>query len=333
MKNLIYTISFLFVFSACETEDYLGPDLNDIYGPLEIIQNFTISNDSMDFTGNNSTHFIAKFSKRVSWQININGIISGSKKIISGESNYIDESNSSWNGNSTTLPFFTEEPCEVFLTFKDFPDTSVNINALIINAKQYHDQNTVLISNFEAGFNPNFTGFFQAGCTKALTSGGAGEGIRFLQQFGTCDWDWLIGYIDYYSNFWFDQENLVSDPERVFFNIMIYGDSTLSDVTNLPNSVFKLEFYEDENGDGYYDASSEDRYDYEFDVDWNGWKMISISYNDMDKLILATNGGNNQRNPDKISNVRTLLLANPESGFAKADVDFLIWSFDSPLLD
>ena len=34
---------------------------------------------------------------------------------------------------------------------------------------------------------------------------------------------------------------------------MIYGDSTLSDVTNLPNSVFKLEFYEDENGDGYYD--------------------------------------------------------------------------------
>ena len=62
-----------------------------------------------------------------------------------------------------------------------------------------------------------------------------------------------IGYIDYYSNFWFDQENLVSDPERVYFNIMIYGDSTLSDVTNLPNSVFKLEFYEDENGDGYYD--------------------------------------------------------------------------------
>ena len=80
MKNLIYTLSFLFVFSACEKQDYLGPDLNDIYGPLEIIQNFTISNDSMDFTGNNTTHFIAKFSKRVSWQININGINSGSKK-------------------------------------------------------------------------------------------------------------------------------------------------------------------------------------------------------------------------------------------------------------
>ena len=32
------------------------------------------------------------------------------------------------------------------------------------------------------------------------------------------------------------------------------------------------------------------------------------------------------RSPQKISNVRTLLLINPESGYAKADVDFLIWS-------
>jgi hypothetical protein len=59
--------------------------------------------------------------------------------------------------------------------------------------------------------------------------------------------------------------------------------------------------------------------------------MVSYKYSD---LILAWNsGGNAIREPNKIIKFRTLLLANPESGFAKADVDFLIWSFDSPLLD
>ena len=190
-----------------------------------------------------------------------------------------------------------------------------------------------MITDFEGGFNPNFTGFFQSGCTKALTIGGSGQGSKHLQQFGTCSWDWLIGYVDYGSSFWFNQNTLVNDPSQVFFNIMINGDSTISQVAGVPNSLFKLEFYEDENGDGYYDANSEDRYDYEFDVDWKGWRMVSICYNDAEKLVLAGTNGNGVRNPSKISNVRTLLLANPVSGFAKADVDFLIWSIGAPILN
>ena len=115
---------------------------------------------------------------------------------------------------------------------------------------------------------------------------------------------------------------------------MIKGDSTISIVDGVPNSLFKLEFYEDENNDGYYDASSEDRYDYEFDVNWNGWKMISINYNDVENLLAPpNNSGDGIRNPSQIYNVRTLLLANPNSGFAKADVDFLIWSIGGPILN
>ena len=79
---------------------------------------------------------------------------------------------------------------------------------------------------------------------------------------------------------------------------------------------------------------SEDRYDYEFDVDWNGWKMISIRYNDIENLPAApSNSGNGLRKPNEVYNVRTLLLANPISGFAKADVDFLIWSIGGPILN
>ena len=333
MKNLKFLLLALpFFFTSCEKDKIEGPSLNDLYGELNILESLNIVGDSADFSIGESMYFTASFSKQVDWKIKIEGLNSGSVKIISGKSNTINPSNSTWDGSSTEIPFFIAEDCDVQLTFEMHDDTTNN-QLNIQSPKLYNDENTVLITDFENGFNPNFTGFFQAGCTKALTIGGAGQGINFLQQFGTCPWDWLIGYVDYYSTFWYDQQELVNDPSQVYFNIMINGDSTMSQVSNVPNSLFKLEFYEDENGDGYYDANTEDRYDYEFDVDWNGWRMISLCYNDVEKLVLATSGGNAVRNPLKISNIRTLLLANPESGFAKADVDFLIWSFGSPILN
>ena len=187
-----------------------------------------------------------------------------------------------------------------------------------------------MVSDFENGFNPNFTNFFQSTCLKKIETGDAGQSDRYLVQEGTCDWDWLIGYIDYPASHWFDQGVLNANPDNVYFNIMINGDSTLSP-TNEANSLFKLEFYEDENQDGYYDQNTEDRLEVEFDVDWNGWKMVSIKYSD---LVLAWNsGGNAIREPNKILKIRTLLLANPESGFAKADVDYIVWSEGSAILN
>ena len=333
MKKLKFLLLLTpFLFNSCEKEKIEGPSLSDLYSDLIIFETLNIVGDSADFSIGESIYFTASFSKQVDWKIRIKGLNSGSVKIISGKSNEINQSNSLWNGSSTQLPFFIAEDCNVELTFEMHDDTIYN-SLTIQGERKYNDDNSVLISDYESGFNPNFTGFFQAGTTKQFTIGGAGQGIKYLQQYGTCSWDWLIGYIDYYSTFWFDQQELVNDPSKVYFNIMIKGDSTISDVTNLPNSLFKLEFYEDENGDGYYDSNTEDRYDYEFDVNWNGWRMISICYNDAEKLVLATSGGDAVRNPRKISNVRTLLLANPESGFAKADVDFLIWSIGSPILN
>ena len=329
MKNLKFLLLALpFFFTSCEKDKIEGPSLNNLYGELTILESLNVVGDSADFSNGESMYFTASFSKQVNWKIKIEGS-SGSVKIISGKSNEINQANSLWNGNSTQLPFFIEEDCDVVLTFEMHDDTIYN-QLNIQSPKLYNDENTVLITDFENGFNPNFTGFFQAGCTKALTIGGAGQGIKFLQQFGTCDWDWLIGYVDYFSSWWYDdRENLINDPSKLYFNIMIKGDSTISTVTNLPNSLFKLEFYEDENGDDYHDANSEDRFDYEFDVNWTGWRMVSICYNDL--IPPSSNSGNGIKEPNKIFKVRTLLLANPESGFAKADVDFLIWSFGSPI--
>ena len=336
MKKLKFLLLILpFLFASCEKDNMEGPSLHDLYGELNIIDSLTIVGDSADFSIGESIYFTASFSKQVDWKIRIKGLHSGSVKIISGKSNAINQANSSWNGNSSQLPFFIAEDCDVELTFEMHDDTTIYSQLNIQFAKEYNDENTVLITDFESGFNPNFTGFFQAGCTKAFTIGGAGQGEKYLSQFGTCGWDWLIGYIDYFTAWWEDVyangEDLINDPNQLYFNIMIKGDSTVSNITNLPNSLFKLEFYEDENGDGYHDASSEDRFDYEFDVNWNGWRMVSICYNDL--IPPSSNQGDGIKEPSKIFKVRTLLLANPESGFAKGDVDFLIWSFGSPILN
>ena len=343
MKKLKFLLLLTpFFFISCEKEKIEGPDLHDLYSELTILESLNIVGDSADFSNNQTMYFTASFSKQIDWTIKIKGLNSSAVKIISGKSQTINQANSTWNGSSTQLPFFIAEDCDLELTLKWNTIDSGNPNIIMHNdtiynqvnvqsAKIYTNENTVLISDFEGGFNPNFTSFFQAGCTKSLVTNGAGEGNKYLAQYGTCDWDWLIGYVDYFSAHWYDQEGLINDPTKLYFNIMINGASTISDVSNLPNSLFKLEFYEDENGDDYHDASSEDRYDYEFDVNWTGWRMISICYNDL--IQPSSNAGDGVKEPSKIINVRTLLLANPESGFAKADVDFLIWSFNAPILD
>jgi len=330
MKKLTYLLFLTaFIFISCEKEGIEGPSLNDLFGELNIIESLEVVGDPADFIGESTTYFTAKFSKIVDWKISITGLSSGAEKIISGKSNEITVTNSLWGGETTFLPFFKAEDCSVLLTFPMHAD-SIFKALKITGAKTYGDGTELLVSNFENGFNPNFTNFFQTTCLKKIETGGAGESDRYLVQEGTCDWDWLIGYIDYPANHWFQQGVLNANPDNVYFNIMVNGDSTLSP-TNEANSLFKLEFYEDENQDGYYDQNTEDRLDHEFNVDWNGWKMVSIKYSD---LILAWNsGGNAIREPNKIIKVRTLLLANPASGFAKADVDYLIWSEESPILN
>ncbi|MDP7567178.1 MAG: hypothetical protein QF383_02190, partial [Flavobacteriales bacterium] len=212
MKNLKFLLLALpFFFTSCEKDKIEGPSLNNLYGELTILESLNVIGDSADFSNNQSMYFTASFSKQVDWQVKIKGLNSGSAKIISGKSDAINQSNSTWDGSSTLLPFFIAEDCDVELTFEMHDDTIYN-QLNIQGEKEYNDESTVLITDFENGFNPNFTGFFQAGCTKALTIGGAGQGIKYLQQFGTCGWDWLIGYIDYYANHWLEGNDLVNDP-------------------------------------------------------------------------------------------------------------------------
>ena len=65
------------------------------------------------------------------------------------------------------LPFFKEENCSVLLTFPSHNDTifrSYKINT----AKTYGNGSELVVSDFENGFNPNFTNFFNQHVLKKL---------------------------------------------------------------------------------------------------------------------------------------------------------------------
>ena len=346
LKTILPILTAFFI--SCEKGGVEGPNLNDLYGELTILENLEVVGDSANFELNEAMHFTASFSKIVDWKITITGLSSDAKKIISGKSNFISASNSKWSGGVTSLPFFKdEENCSVILTFQSHNDSLFKM-VKINGAKTYGNGSELIITDFEGGFNPNFSPtFFNSGMIKRIEDVGPGEGNRFLAQESApngCPWDWLIGYVTYPSDQWLQQGVLSADPDNVYFNIMVKGDSTLSaPPNNTPNSLFKLEFFEDENQDNYWNQGDEDMLYYEFLVDWNGWRMISIKYSD---LLASTDpnnggGGNKIREPNRILKVRTLLLADPYdpldlsscSGFAKADVDYLIWSEGSPILN
>jgi hypothetical protein len=115
---------------------------------------------------------------------------------------------------------------------------------------------------------------------------------------------------------------------NVYFNAMVYGEP------GLINSIVLFQFQEDENGDGTFTATSDDQYDVEIKVDWAGWKLISIKYSDLVTLVngaASTPNGNQQHNPDKIKQINMLHLANPSSGYAKAKLDYIIFTENGPL--
>ena len=226
MKKLTYLFLLTAaLFISCEKDGIEGPNLNDLFGELNIIENLAIVGDSASFVSE-SAYFTAKFSKIVDWKISITGISSGAEKIIIGKSSEINATNSLWRGEVSLLPFFKEENCSVLLTFPLHSDT-ITDSFVINEAKKYGDGSELIVSDFENGFNPNFTNFFQSTCLKKIETGDAGQSDRFLIQEGTCDWDWLIGYIDYPANHWLQQGTLNANPDNVYFNMMIKGDSCL----------------------------------------------------------------------------------------------------------
>ena len=326
MKKSLQTLALpclllLLSLAGCKTDDFEGPGLNDLYGEFDIVEPMALNRSTVDFANQETVYATAAFSKIIDWKITITGQETGSQKVITGKSSKIDASNSLWMGNTTVFPIFRAEPCEVMMTFLNEPDT---LRATLTIAAPKANPG-VLIDNFEQGLNPNYANWGIHGVNFYPDSSDhpAAEGDYYFRLNGTVNWDWLINKISIPPSAGATYFALPSNPAGLYFNCFIYGEKDKA------NTLLKFEFREDDNGDGTYDANAEDRYDYQLNVDWDGWRLLSLDYS---QLATPSDGqfgganGNKFHQPDKILLLDILLLSDPNLGEARSDLDYMIWT-------
>ena len=310
-------------------EEFEGPSLTDLYGSFAILEDFDITDRSVNFSENETTTFTALFNKNVSWKLEIKGLSSGAVKEITGFSSQLDATNALWNGSTTILPMFRPEECAVELTFANEADTlrdTLDVTGSRVNAG-------FLLSDFETGLPSGWNTFVQSGANMTFivqNNNNAAQGSRYYDMGGTVGWDWLKGLVNIpataYGSSHFD---LTSNPDGLYFNVMIYKPEEIN------NALVLFQFKEDDNLDGTYNTSNEDLFAVEVSPSVNGWSLISVNYGEMATLVNgqpAAAIGNGIREPHKLKEISVLFLANPTSGYSQSYMDYLIFTENGPLI-
>ena len=333
-KTLLIFVGLVSIgLSACRKENtFDGPSINEINIKFAILESFKVDKATADFETGNAI-FSARFNKIVSWKITIKGSISKATKIISGESKVIDASNATWNGSTTLFPLFKTENCTATLLIASENDSAST--TISISKTKLLPSGARMIANFENGLDPKWTKYFQSGASMECmvkADNFAPEGSKYLNMGGTVNWDWLIGLVDFNANAYNNNVTfpLSTNPENEYFNVLIYGDPDPK--TNMTKALFQ--FKEDENSDGLFEPSKEDEYDYIIDVNWIGWRLVSVKYSSLVNLVdgnPVSPKGNKLHNPDKIGKISFLQLADPNLGFARCKIDLVSFNQNKAL--
>ena len=333
MKNIaILSVLIIVVLLGCKREeaDFVGPSLENIFGEFSILEDFDITNREVDFFAGESTTFTAQFSKEVDWQVRVTGLTTGSVKIIEGFSSILDVTNARWNGTTTELPLFNTETCAVELSIPS--DTISILDTLSIAGTRVAEG--LIVADFENGIDPAWTGFVQSGADMSFNITNdivPAQGNGYYDMGGEVNWDYLIGLIDFPAAA-FDGATaypLNPNPGAVYFNVMLYLPEGIN------NEIVLFQFREDDNGDGFYTENTEDMFSVELNNDLEpGWQLISIRYADMPTLINgapASPLGNGLYEPNKLSKISCLFLADPSTGYSQTFMDYMIFTEDGPL--
>jgi hypothetical protein len=330
-KNIVLFGLLLLVLSSCERDDaaFEGPALDDIYGPFVVLQDFDITDRSVDFEAGETTTFTALFSKQVDWEVQIKGLESGAIKSITGFSAELSTSNARWTGTTTEIPLFKEEMCAVELRVPS--DTLVVYDTL--NVTGVRNITGFVVADFENGFQPGWTGFVQSGADMSFNITDdipAAQGSKYYDMGGAVDWDWLIGLIDFPATaYGAPHFPLSTDPANIYFNVMLYLPQGIT------NEVVLFQFREDDNGDNIYSENNEDIFSLEVKNLEAGWHQISLRYGDLATLVNgapASPIGNGLYEPHKLFKISVLFLANPNSGYSQTLMDYLIFTTGGPLV-
>ncbi|MFM7186807.1 MAG: hypothetical protein ACKO1U_01500 [Bacteroidota bacterium] len=326
MKKSFLFLLFIAAVVSCrkDNDSFDGVSIDELYSDFKLLQPLAVNLDSIDFASGETGVFTARFNKPVNWTLEITGHLSHAKKIIHGVSKSLDASNATWDGSTTEFPMFRAEGCDARLFIENVNDTLEVATAI----KSVKVNQGYLITDFESGLSSAWPRFIQSGANmdfNVKNDSLSPQGVEYLKMAGTVSWDWLIGLIDFPATAYGPIKTfpLATNSDNVYFNCLIYG------VPNTNESLVLFQFKEDENADGIYSANTDDQYDLQVTVNWEGWKLVSIRYSD---LVSLSNGqpttanGNGIHNPDKLAKISMLHLANPANGYAHCKIDYLIFT-------
>ncbi len=332
----IFVIGLLFLFS-CAKKDKIAPDGTQVRGPVEFETPFAVSKTNPNFFTGDKVSFTAQFKTETYWVIRITGNTSGAVKTFEGTGTIISVI---WDGTADSLPSFRWETTVAQLSF---PKASSVVNAsplsfnITIPFKGTKDLNHghVLITDFNkpkfagAGANPvtswpsdfvataayNDIPHINPDTNQYCIMGpyGAWQDNKDFVGHKSPYVDFLgisassVGYPTYFP--------LISDPNNIYFNIMVYNNS-------LPcNTWLQITLSEEHPtiADSIIGKSIN------IYPNWNtGWKLITKSYldfkfSDTTKIL---------RNPQKIKAVTLVLLSNAPQAVLDAGTNPVSATFD-----
>ncbi len=352
--SLSIFLSSLIIFSGCKkkNETILGPEYGAAPADFSVVNNkfdaYNIVKTSGFTSGiptkavniqTNHQYYKTTFSHKVGWKLTISSWKSNAKKVFSGYSDFIDETNAKWDGGSSNDYFFgyntTNDSAEVKLTFTG-SSFYIRDTIKLTSMKNYHMEifngvSHYLVDDFE-GTNP--AGTFSSFYIDQQDIGGGNEGNN-AYNLVKCqgNFSYKMRGIDINNNTYLGSCNTPTlndipantfketDPNKMFVNLYIFG-------TGRPNTTVSVIAYENdaEHGVGVsLNQTINDKLIYQIAVDWTGWKLYSFKYSAFRKPNSGGGLGNNRLNPERLSGLAMELDSYSAPGFdVEAYVDMVV---------
>ena len=326
-KLSLVLLSLLVLFACRKDEGVDGPNLNDLFGDFAVLQSPTVNMQSVNFPQNGPIYFDGELTKNTDWNIQFVGASSGATRVISGSDRIMSSENTEWDGGADNFPGFGLEDVYVEINFPEEVNAPVFYDTITVTGAK--EDEGIFITGFENGIGSDWTVFNQTTVTGGIVCGNgqAAKGNCHYSFNGTVTWDWAIGSVMIKNDG--ETFDLPASASNLYFNM---GFKALENV-GPTNSFILFWFDEDENGDGVFDESSEDRWTYEYWSNGSEWDLISKNYAELQFDPEGNNvetNGNGLPEPAKLTSINVFFLANPNNGNSRALVDHLIFTTDGP---
>lgn len=328
MKKIgLQLLAVLLLATACkrtgEDDPFVGPA--DTTTP----ENFSVAGDTLtpgyDLINfqNYSQYFLASFSHKVAWRLEVTGTESGATKHFSGVADRLDATTLDFDGDADNMAFFRRgETCRALLSIEGW-ETTYRTHFQINQTKVF---DCVVVDDFEsAAGSQGFEDYFEDSGDSQIEYRNSGN-TSVLQGFFSMD---LSGF-DSDENYWISAVTTVHpnlayilptvDANELYINLFAKGKADES-------TSIEVQLLEDENDDNVFTPGVDALWKKQFSLDEN-WQQYSAAYSGFQKNSAVDSG--NMPQPSKLLKMRIVLLSVPAGNAAHAQVDFVNFTSGKP---